>query len=216
MTGSNTFVAVGLIVEVVLCNTKGKIDAASLIGVALVQCLYHELPLKYVDIMFQESLVRLADYSATQYMVEVAEYERQMRTVHPGEARFYKQCLGIYVLRGLYIRILKHGNLLEFRPLREKKGYVLRVKDGSTSQEISMTFALPIAEAHQAGLGDSDWMDMPRFSLVFRELEGRHMTRVTWTFAGVPEREQEFSFMRPQFPFLESLTGEFAAKLDCR
>jgi CubicO group peptidase (beta-lactamase class C family) len=199
MTGSTAFVAVGRMIVVVLCNTRGRyVDAANLIGMTLIQCLHHELSVAEVGKVFQRCL-KLAEYSAAQYEVEVADYEHRLRTEYPSIAQYkrYKHCVGTYTLRGnLSIKLLKGGNRLKFQPPWEKKKYVLRVKASSTPEEISMTFALPIAESHKAGLGGSNWMDMPRFSLVFREPMDGQMDRATWTFAGVPEQEREFSFIR--------------------
>ncbi|KAK0640837.1 hypothetical protein B0T16DRAFT_393225 [Cercophora newfieldiana] len=177
---------------VALSNARNfYVDVPNLMAVMLADSLWSERSKEEV-LIHLKNLHSLSNHCISWYMAEVGRYEKGLSSNYekPAKTRKYRQCIGKYTLtEGIFLEILPNdaGNLLELRYAGYQ--YPLKVKRGSTSEKLTMTYAMPMEWAHKTGLGGKHWLDHKTYEITFLGDLGDGYKRLFWSFEqGIDEK----------------------------
>jgi len=171
---------------VVLCDSRSFfIDAANMMAIMLADSLYSGRTVE--SVMGQlEKISLLSEHCAARYMVEVGRYERALLIDYErgfASAHRYRQCMGRYSLvEGICLEILPDNTGTHLELHYNDFQYPLRVKRGSTSDKLTMSYAMPMKELHENGLGGKHWLSHKPFEISFLGTSGGSYRHLVWTF----------------------------------
>ncbi|KAK0643904.1 beta-lactamase/transpeptidase-like protein [Cercophora newfieldiana] len=174
---------------VALCDTRNfYVDVPNLMVVMLADSLWSGRSKEEV-LIHLKNLHSLSNRCIAWYMAEVGRYEKELSSncEELAQTLKYRQCIGKYTC--IFLEILPNdaGNLLELRYAGYQ--YPLKVKRGSTSEKLTMTYAMPMEWAHKTGLGGKHWLDHKAYEITFLGDSGGGYKRLFWSFEqGIDEK----------------------------
>ncbi|GAB1319521.1 hypothetical protein MFIFM68171_09731 [Madurella fahalii] len=137
-----------------------------------------------VEILLEKVHVN-SEHCAARYMVEVEIYRREFKNYESQFAAvdLYGKCIGKYAFtENIFLEIVADETGVHLQLRYQGVQYPLRVKRGSTSNKLTMSFARPMELVHKAGLGGKYWLNHKLAEITFFAEQSYGYDRLVWTF----------------------------------